>query len=436
MTSLLLASHHPGGLWEILSGLRAHEAWMMLTAAACAVACAVPGCFLLLRRLSMLGDAIAHAILPGLALAFLITGSRDVLPMLIGAAAVGMLTVVLSGGLSRLANVAEDAAMGVVFTTLFALGVLLISKAAENVDLDASCVLYGVIELVPFDTVSVLGLDVPRGLPTLAIVAVVNITLAILFWKELKLTAFDAGLATTMGISAAVVHYGLMGVVAGTAVASFEAVGSVLVIAMLVAPPAAAHLLTDRLGRMVVLSVLLAIVAAVLGFVLALWLETSVAGMMAFVAAVQVAIAALCGPRHGVLAKALRLWALSRRIAREDILGTLYRAQEAATPHPQPPPAATRGLSGRLAWAGLRWRRWVRHEGGGWILTPAAMPHAERIIASHRLWESFLAESLELPPSHLHDPSERTEHFIPPEVEAELRRRFEGRTDPQGKPIP
>jgi manganese/zinc/iron transport system permease protein len=151
---------------------------------------------------------------------------------------------------------------------------------------------------------------------------------------------------------------------------------------------------------------------------------------------VQVVLAALFGPRHGVLGKALRRWSLSRRIAREDILGSLYRAREAAMPQPLAPAAAHRGLSGRLAWAGLRWRRWVRRDDSGWVLSPAAIPHAQRIIASHRLWESFLSESLELPESHLHDPSERTEHFIPPEVEAELRRRFEGRTDPQGKPIP
>jgi manganese/zinc/iron transport system permease protein len=285
--------------------VRSEDLWTIATAAVCSVACGVLGCFLVLRRLALLGDAISHAILPGLAVAFLLTGTRDPLAMLAGAMAVGVLTALLSAGLARWGRVPDDAAMGVVFTTLFALGVILISFAARNVDLDPGCVLYGLLEFVPFDTVSLLGLELPRAFAWLSAALLINLALITLFYKELKIVCFDPYLATTMGISAALVHYGLMTAVAATAVASFEAVGSILVIAMLVAPGATAQLLTDRLSRMLLWSAALAALAAVLGYIFAVALNTSIAGMIASVSLGQFILAAIFAPRHGILARRL-----------------------------------------------------------------------------------------------------------------------------------
>lgn len=286
--------------------VRSDDIWTVATAACCSMACGVLGCFLVLRRMSLLGDAISHAILPGLAVAFIVTGSREPWAMLGGAMIVGVLTALLSNGLNRWGRVPEDASMGVVFTTLFALGVILITLGARNVDLDPGCVLYGLIEFVPFDTVRLAGHEIPRSFLWLGAALAVNVGLITVFYKELKIVCFDPYLATTMGISATAVHYGLMTAVAATSVASFEAVGSILVIAMLVAPGATAQLLTDRLSRMLGWSAAIGALCAVAGYALAVWLNTSVAGAIATVSLAVFVLAVFAAPRHGVIAQRVR----------------------------------------------------------------------------------------------------------------------------------
>jgi manganese/zinc/iron transport system permease protein len=291
------------------------DTWIVVVGVLAAIACALLGNFLVLRKMSMMGDAISHAVLPGLAIAFLITGARASLTMFIGAAVVGVLTAVFTQWISRFGNVDRGASMGIVFTTLFAAGLLLIVQAADHVDLDPGCVLYGAIELTPLDVVwrpEIFGaiVEVPRAALVLGGAAVVNLCFVILFFKELRISSFDAALATTMGINANVMHYLLMTLVAVTTVAAFEAVGSIIVIAMLIVPAAAAHLLTDRLGMMVFLSTVLAALSAVLGHLSALivpgWFgftDTSTSGMMALMAGVIFAVVALVAPRHGILVK-------------------------------------------------------------------------------------------------------------------------------------
>ncbi|WP_052293171.1 metal ABC transporter permease [Coraliomargarita akajimensis] len=294
------------------------DTWIVLIGILAAMSCAVLGNFLVLRKMSMMGDAISHAVLPGLAIAFLVTHSRASLGMFIGAAIVGVLTAVFTQWISRFGNVDRGASMGIVFTTLFALGLLLIVRAADHVDLDPGCVLYGAIELTPLDVVwkpVVFGfeLQVPRAALVLAGVLVLNLSFVILLFKELRIVSFDPELATTLGINANVVHYLLMTLVAVTTVAAFEAVGSIIVIAMLIVPAAAAHLLTDRLGWMIVISVLFAALTAVLGHVAALivpgWFgfeSTSSSGMMAVVAGLGFAMVFLFAPRYGIVVKRLR----------------------------------------------------------------------------------------------------------------------------------
>jgi len=297
-----------------------------VTGALAATACALLGNFLVLRKMSMMGDAISHAVLPGLAIAFLVTGARASLTMFIGAAIVGVLTAVFTQWISRFGKVDEGASMGIVFTTLFALGLLLIVQAADSVDLDPGCVLYGAIEMTPLDVVwrpEVFGAvwHVPRAALVLGAVTLLNLGFVVAFFKELRISSFDQELATTMGINSNVMHYLLMTLVAVTTVAAFEAVGSIIVIAMLIVPAATAHLLTDRLWLMVVLSVALAIGSAVLGHLSALivpgWfgfrdastglsLSTSTSGMMAVMAGLIFVVVMLCAPKYGVLPKRFR----------------------------------------------------------------------------------------------------------------------------------
>jgi manganese/zinc/iron transport system permease protein len=422
-------------------GLRPDDGWTIATAVCCNVACGLLGCFLVLRRMSLLGDAISHAVLPGLAGAFILTASRAAVPMLIGAMIVGVLTAFLSSGLSRWGRVPEDAAMGVVFASLFALGVVMITRVASNIDLDPGCVLYGLIEYVPLDRTPVFGVEVPRATLVLGTVLLLDVVLVLLFFKELKIVSFDAYLATTMGINATVVHYGLMAAVAVTVVASFESVGSILVVAMLIVPGATAHLLTDRLDRMLALSAVVATVAAVGGYLLALRWNTSVAGMMAVVAGVEFGLAVLFAPRHGYLSKLLHQAALAVRIAREDMLGMLYRLDEAGRGEPiRRRDLATAGQPGLVAAAALR--SLLRHRlaepagSEGLRLTPAGRAEAQRLVRAHRLWESYLARHTELPIDHLHAAAERAEHFVTPQMRSELAEGEAAVSDPHGRAIP
>jgi len=277
----------------------------------CAAACALVGSFLVLRRMSMMGDAISHAVLPGLAVAFLLTESRASLPMFLGAAVAGVLTAMFTEWIRGAGKVDEGASMGVVFTTLFALGLLLVVQAADHVDLDPGCVLYGAIELTPLDTVRVGGHDIPRVVLTLGTVFLLNLTCVLLLYKELKISSFDPALATTLGIHARLMHYLLMSLVALTAVAAFESVGNILVVAMLIVPAATAHLLTDRLSTMIALAVLFGAASAVLGHVGAIALpaafgyqSTNTAGMMALMSGLLFALALVFAPRQGILSRA------------------------------------------------------------------------------------------------------------------------------------
>lgn len=291
----------------------AFDTWIVVVGALCAVAAALPGVFLVLRGMSMMGDAISHAVLPGLAIAFLVTGSRASFGMFVGAVVVGVLTAVFTQWISQTGRVDRGASMGIVFTTLFAIGLLLIVRAADHVDLDPGCVLYGAIELTPLDTAAFFGWQVPRAALVLGAVLVVNAGLVGLFYKEFRISSFDPELATTLGMNAGFLHYLLMSMVAVTTVASFEAVGSIIVIAMLVTPAAAAYLLTDRLGVMILLACAIGAVSAGLGHWMALTVPplfgfdgTTTSGMVAVATGLFFLGAWLFGPRYGWLTRKLR----------------------------------------------------------------------------------------------------------------------------------
>ena len=425
------------------------DGWIVAAAILCAVASALLGNFLVLRRMSMLGDAITHAVLPGLAVAFFVSHSRSSLPMFIGAVIVGILTAFFTEWIRRVGKVDEGASMGVVFTSLFALGLVMIVQAADKVDLDAGCVLYGAIELTPLDTVSLWGRWIPRAVVVLGAVTIVNLLFVVLFYKELKLSSFDPALATSSGFNASLMHYMLMVLVAVTAVASFESVGSVLVVAMFIVPPAAAYMLTDRLHRMIILSLIIAACSAVLGHLGALvvpaWFgyqSTTTAGMMAVAAGGLLLLAVLLGPRHGILVKLVRRELLSLRILADDVIALLYRIGE----RQQPAAASIAELQKALfcnRWslsAVLRWldRRGAIDRGEDLIaLTEQGQVRARNLVRSHRLWEQYLQDYAGVDASRVHPQAEKLEHFTDPR----LRQRLDSETDtpqfdPHGRPIP
>jgi manganese/zinc/iron transport system permease protein len=425
------------------------DGWIVAAGVLCAVAASLLGNFLVLRKMSMLGDAISHAVLPGLAAAFFLSEDRSSLPMFLGAAAVGVLTALFTELIRTYGRVDEGASMGVVFTSLFALGLVMIVQAADHVDLDPGCVLYGAIELTPLDTWSVAGFDVPRVVVVLSVVLLVNLLFVTVFFKELKLCSFDPALATAMGFRAGLIHYLLMILVAVTTVASFESVGNILVLAMFVVPPAAAYLLTDRLSVMVVLSVVLAALSAAAGHVGAVtvpaWFgyrSTTTAGMMAVAAGGLFLLASLFAPRHGVIVKLVRRRMLVGGVLSEDLIALLHRLGEREGSSEATSRRMRRALmSGRLAMqvalAANRLRGFVRKGRTGYQLTERGSDRAREIVRSHRLWEQYLVSSAGVTADRSHGIAERFEHV----TGLDLRRRLSDETaaprlDPHGTPIP
>ena len=276
--------------------------WIILTGSLVASSCGLLGCFLLLRKMTMVGDAISHAVLPGIAIAYLITDSRASFPMLLGAAIFGIITTMLIEFFSKLGKLQEDAAIGVSFTWLFSIGVILISFFAGQVDLDQECVLYGEIAYVPLQTIILdNGIDLgPEAVWMLGFNLLVVITVIVTGYKGLLVTSFDELLAASLGISTVFWHYLLMSLVSLTTVFSFESVGAIMVVAFLIGPPAIAYLLTDRLPRMLILSVLAGILSAIFGYFLAVGINGSIAGAMASVIGLQFILALFFGPKSGL----------------------------------------------------------------------------------------------------------------------------------------
>ena len=424
------------------------DGWILLAAILCAIASSLIGSFLVLRRMSMLGDAIGHAVLPGLAAAFFLSSSRSSIWMFAGAVIVGLLTAFLTEWIRGQGGVDEGASMGVVFTTLFAIGLLMIVKAADHVDLDPNCVLLGAIEQTPFDRWKIAGFAIPRVVVILGAVVVCNAVFVATFYKELKLASFDPGLADAFGFHSKWMHYLLMIFVAITAVASFESVGNILVLAMLVVPTATALLLSDQLHRVLLLSVGVGILSAVVGYIASIQLpklagfsSTSASGMMATQAGVFFLLAMLFSPSHGLIVRRVRRNRLTIRILQEDILAYLYRLNERDRLSTSADVLAADLNASRLFVWLATWRQIRRgnlvNDSGHLRLTEIGNQRAVEIVRSHRLWEQYLVDHAELPAARIHDKAESFEHVTDATMREELAKATRSpSTDPHGSPIP
>jgi len=276
---------------------------IQLIAIVVAVACALPGCFLVLRKMALMSDAISHALLPGIVIGFFLAGTLASPLLLGGAVIMGLITVSLTELLTRTRLVKEDAAIGMVFPFLFSVGVILVTRFAGNVHLDTDAVLLGELAFAPFDRLVIGGTDLgPRSLAVMGGILLFNLLFLVIFYKELTLSTFDAGLAASMGFRPGLLHYGLMLVVSVTAVGAFDSVGSILVVALMIAPPAAAFLLTRRLAPMLFLAALIGAVAAIGGYWLSYALDASIAGSIAVANGLLFLLAFLFAPKRGVIA--------------------------------------------------------------------------------------------------------------------------------------
>ncbi|MGO4546617.1 metal ABC transporter permease [Paenibacillus sp. 2TAB23] len=281
--------------------------WILLTGALVASCCGVLGVFLVLRKMAMIGDAISHSVMPGIVIAFLLSGSRDSLLMMFAALLFGLLTTFLIQMFQQ-SGIQSDASIGVVFTALFAIGVVLVSLYARQVHLDQDAILYGEIAYVHWNIWELGGVNMgPKAVWLLGITLLIITSVIGLFYKQFKLCAFDPALAAAIGIPVALFHYLLMGLVSMATVSSFESVGAILVVGLLIIPASTAYLLTDRLGVMIGLSVGAGVASTFIGYGAAVVLDASIAGCMVCAAALLFVIAFLFSPSHGIVIKKLRM---------------------------------------------------------------------------------------------------------------------------------
>ncbi len=276
---------------------------IQLIASLVAIACAIPGTFLVLRKMAMISDAISHSILPGIVIGFFITQDLNSPLLILLAAFTGIITVVLVEYIQKTGLVKKDTAIGLVFPVMFSIGVIMIAKNANDVHLDIDAVLLGELAFAPFDRLLISGIDVgPKSLWVIGSILLITVTLLIAFFKELKVSTFDAGLAASLGFSPVILHYGLMTVASVTTVGAFDAVGAILVVALMIAPAAAAYLLTVDLKKMLLLAIIFGVFSAISGYWLAHWLDASIAGSITTILGLLFLTVYLFAPSKGVIA--------------------------------------------------------------------------------------------------------------------------------------
>lgn len=404
------------------------------------VTCGLLGCFIVLRRQSLLGDAIGHAVLPGVCAGFMLAQSRDMTSLMLGALVAGLLASALIALLQNTTVLKAGECMGVVFTGLYGLGIVLLvhiqrstSYGSQKAGLDKF--LFG--QIVGTSLTDVIFM---------AAVALVTIALVIIFWRKLAVSSFDPGFAFSVGMPVQAIHYLLAALLTVAIVISIQAVGVVLVAAMLVTPAATAYLLTDRLHRMAILSALFGAIAGVLGAFLSLLGENLPTGaFMVLSASTLFGAAFLFSRRHGVVPRLVRRFQQRQQTQAENLLRTVYLIRESRGTEDRrfgiDNIAAKRQESAahvrRLARLAAR-RGWVEsHSSDPLILTDHGLSEAKSVVRNHRLWELFLTQEAKLSADQVHADAEYIEHVLPKDVLTRLEQMLDRPTvDPHGKPIP
>ncbi len=270
------------------------------------IACAIPGTFLVLRKMSMISDAISHSILPGIVVGFFITQDLSSPWLLFLAAITGVITVYLVELINKTQLVKEDTAIGLIFPALFSIGVILISRFSGDVHLDTDAVLVGELAFAPFNRLQINGIDLgAKAIWVMSGILLTTLTLLLIFYKELKISTFDKQLAASLGFTPVVIHYGLMTMTSLTTVGAFDAVGAILVVALIIVPAATAYLITKSLKNMLILSVIIGVFSAISGYWLAHFLNASIGGSMAVMLGIVFFMVFLFEPNRGLISNQL-----------------------------------------------------------------------------------------------------------------------------------
>jgi manganese/zinc/iron transport system permease protein len=402
------------------------------------VTCGLLGCFIVLRRQSLLGDAIGHAVLPGVCVGFMVAGTRFTPALLAGATVAGVLAAALIGMLQHSTRLKSGECMGVVFTGFYGLGIVLLTHIQRSGYASQA-------GLEKFLFGQIVGTSLTDVVYMLIITAAA-VSLVVIFWRPLAMSSFDEAFAFSVGVPVQVIHYLLITLLTVAIVISIQAVGVVLVAAMLITPAATAYLLTDRLPRMAMLSMFFGAGAGVLGAMLSLLGDNLPTGAaMVLCAAALFVVCFLFSRQYGLLPRLLRLYQRRQKTQAENLLRTLYLILENRIGEDRRfgvhDVAAMRQENAATV---RRFARFAR--GRGWIdaksidpiiLTDDGLSEAKRIVRNHRLWELFLTQEANLAADHVHADAEYIEHVLPRDVLRRLEQMLDKpMVDPHGKPIP
>jgi ABC-type Mn2+/Zn2+ transport system permease subunit/Mn-dependent DtxR family transcriptional regulator len=403
------------------------------------ICCGLMGAFLVVRKLSLLGDALSHAVLPGVALGFLWNMSKDPVAIFVGATLVGLLGAGTVQLLRATTRHKEDAALGFVLASFFGVGICLFTMIQNLPGGNKSG-----LDKFMFGQAAALGRD---DVILLAVITALALGAVIVFYKEYAITSFDAGFARSLGMPVQGFHYSLMLLLAFAIVSSLQAVGVVLVSAMLVIPAAAAFLLTDRLGTMLILSALFGMASGSAGaFFSFVGRNLPTGPFMVLAAAAVFSIALLFGPRHGIVTRWWRQRSRAARFSRENTLKAIYHVLEDG--EFETDQVSTRELAERrretLEEAHRELNNLRRHQyvtlssdGDSAYLTPEGWQRAWEIVRNHRLWELYLTNAAHIAADHVHEDAEKIEHVLGEETVRKLEKRLNyARRDPHGRLIP
>lgn len=388
--------------------------------------CGLLGCFVVLRRMALIGDALSHAVLPGVVLTFMLTGATEPVPLLLGAAVSGLVTTALIGLVTKTSRTKEDSSIGIVFTMMFSVGIVLYSAMGRATHFDLHCFLFGD------------PLAINRGdLLMMAVICPAVIGLVLVMYHRLKLISFDPVLAAAMGVCVALTHYLLMCLLSVTIVAGLKATGVILVVAMVITPASSAYQLTNRFGVMLMLSAGFGAFSAGMGMSLAFVFDSPTGPAIVIVAGVIFALSVLFSPGHGWVFERLRRLRLSRHVAEEDVLKAIFRLGQQPEDNCDRIGAET-GLSTkriRYAIAALVESGMACLGSGVVALTDTGDRRAKELVRAHRLWETYLVNEAGVDPEAVHDQAERLEHAH--ELVDQLDQTLgKPATDPHGSQIP
>jgi ABC-type Mn2+/Zn2+ transport system permease subunit/Mn-dependent DtxR family transcriptional regulator len=392
------------------------------------ISCGLIGTYIMLRRMSLIGDALAHAVLPGVVVSFIIAGKSEV-GLFVGAVVSGIVTVLLIGFVNRNSRIKEDTSIGIIFTGAFALGILLVSQL-KQVHIDLSSYLFG----------DVLG--VSTGDITLSmIIMVIIIACILLFYKQLLITSFDPTMAMTIGISTTVVHYMLMTLLSMSIVAGLQSVGVILIIAMLITPPATAYLLSDNLKKILVLSAIFGMLSSVIGLYLSYHFNFASGASIVLVAVTLFLLAFLFSHKEGVVTRLIRRRGSSRLVLMEDVIKLTDRfSSDLKGIHLTDRISNELGISeGKILSAvkELVQKGLMVKENGDYTLTPEGKQYATKLIRTHRLWETYVTKEKVMDMGDIHPEAEKVEHVLTDDLVDELDEELGfPEKDPHGSEIP